>query len=134
MSDTCNNGVQIQMASPVFGGNEWEYVKSCLDSGWVSSAGAFVGRFERQVADFVGARHGVAMVNGTAALHLALLAVGVCPEDEVLVSDLTFVASANAIRYVGAWPVFMDADPVYWQMDPGKVEDFLRKAFLLSRN
>jgi len=79
------------------------------------------------VGDFIGAKNAVATVNGTAALHIALIAAGVQPEDEVLVSTLTFIAPVNAVRYVGAWPVFMDADPVCWQMDPAKVLEFVKK-------
>jgi perosamine synthetase len=117
----------IPLSVPELQGNEWAYVKQCLDTGWVSSAGAFVEEFESSVADAVGARHAVATVNGTAALHVALLVAGVRPDDEVLVSTLTFIAPANAIRYVGAWPVFIDAEPDYWQMDPGKALDFLER-------
>lgn len=115
----------VPLSEPLLAGNEWAYVKQCLDTGWVSSVGPFVDRFERAVADYSGAAYGVAVVNGTAALHLALLAVGVEPGDEVLVADLTFVAPVNAIRYCGAHPVFIDADPVTWQMDAAKVERFL---------
>ena len=115
----------VPLSEPVLAGNEWKYVKECLDTGWVSSVGPVVDRFEREVAAYSGAAYGVAVVNGTAALHLALLAVGVRPGDEVLVSDLTFVAPVNAIRYCGAHPVFMDADPDSWQMDADKVERFL---------
>jgi perosamine synthetase len=84
-----------------------------------------VERFEQTLADYVGARYAVATVNGTAALHVALLVAGVQPDEEVLVSNLSFIAPANAIRYTGAWPVFIDAEPLYWQMDPNKVLDFL---------
>jgi perosamine synthetase len=112
---------------PEIRGNEWRYVKECLDTGWVSSVGAFVDRFEKNLACYVGARYAVAAVNGTSALHVALLVAGVKPDDEVLVSTLTFIAPANAIRYVGAWPVFVDAEPEYWQMDPQRVTDFLEK-------
>jgi perosamine synthetase len=112
---------------PEIRGNEWDYVKECLDSGWVSSVGPFVDRFERQLADYLGARHAVATVNGTSALHTATLVVGVQPGDEVLVSSLTFVAPANAVRYAGAWPVFIDAEPRYWQMDPERVRSFLER-------
>ncbi len=115
----------IPLCVPEIRGNEWVYVKECLDAGWVSSVGSFVDRFEQELATFVGAKHAVATVNGTAALHIALLASGVRPDDEVLVSTLTFIAPANAIRYTGAWPIFIDADPVYWQMDPKKVSKFL---------
>ena len=91
----------------------------------MSSVGPFVERFERQLAEHAGARFAVATVNGTAALHLALLVAGVEPDDEVLVSTLTFIAPANAIRYVGARPVFVDAEAAYCQMDPQKVIDWL---------
>jgi len=100
----------IPLCVPELRGNEWRYVKECLDTGWVSSVGQFVEQLEERVASYVGAAHGVATSSGTAALHLALLVAGVKPDDEVLVSDLTFIAPANAIRYVNAWPVLIDAD------------------------
>ncbi len=115
----------IPLCVPEIHGNEWKYIKECLDTNWVSSVGPFVDRFERELAAYVGTRYAVATVNGTAALHIALLVAGVQPDDEVLVSTLTFISPANAIRYVGAWPVFIDAEPNYWQMDPQKVVDFL---------
>jgi len=115
----------VPLHVPEIRGNEWQYVKECLDTNWVSSVGPFVNRFEREVAAYVGARHAVAVVNGTAALHLALLVSGVVENDEVVVPTLTFIAPANAVRYVGAWPVFMDAEPRYWQIDPQKLADFL---------
>ena len=117
----------IPLAVPAIQGNEWCYIKECLDTNWVSSVGAFVDRFEGAIAARVGTRFAVATVNGTAALHVALLLAGVKPEDEVLVSTLTFIAPVNAIRYVGAWPVFIDAEPDYWQMDPSGVVDFLER-------
>jgi perosamine synthetase len=98
-----------------------------LDTGWVSSVGSYVDRFEQEVAKFVGAGYGVATSSGTAALHVALQIVGVEPEDEVLVPALSFIAPANAVRYLGAWPVFIDAEPRYWQMDVEKVESFLQE-------
>lgn len=115
----------IPLCVPHIAGNEWEYVKQCLDTNWVSSAGPFVTRFEQMARDVIGTREAVATVNGTAALHVALLVAGIQPDDEVLVSDLTFIAPANAIRYAGAWPVFIDAEKDYWQMDPARVVDFL---------
>jgi perosamine synthetase len=115
----------IPLQVPQLAGNEWRYVKECLDGNWISSAGEFVTRFERAVADYLGAKHAVATINGTASLHVALLAAGIQPDDEVVVSTLTFIAPANAIRYVGAWPVFVDADPVYWQMDVERLTAFL---------
>jgi perosamine synthetase len=117
----------LPLSVPEFGGREWEYVKSCLDTGWVSSAGPFVDRFESEFSSKVGSKHSVAVASGTAALHVALLVAGVQPEDEVLVSTLSFIAPANAIRYVGAWPVFVDAEPDFWQMDPERVAEFLNK-------
>jgi perosamine synthetase len=115
----------ISLCVPEIRGNEWKYIKECLDTNWVSSVGPFVGRFEHEVASFVGTKYGVATCSGTAALHTALLVTGVQPEDEVLVSVLSFIAPANTIRYVGAWPVFMDAEPDFLQMDPEKVINFL---------
>jgi perosamine synthetase len=117
----------IPLAVPEVRGNEWRYVKECLDTAWVSSVGPYVDRFEEMLAQQVGTKHAVATVNGTAALHIALLVAGVRPEDEVLVSTLTFIAPVNAIRYVGAWPVFIDAEPTYWQMDPARVVEFLER-------
>src|SRR5215467_5205579 len=115
----------VALCEPEIRGIEGAYVKECLDSGWLSTAGSFVDRFEQSVADFVGVRHSVATNSGTAALHTALLVAGVGAGDEVLVSTLTFIAPANAIRYVGAWPVFVDAEAAYWQIDPDKAADFL---------
>lgn len=124
---TPQSGDIIPLCVPEIRGNEWRYVKECLDTNWVSSVGSFVDRFERGLADYVGTEYAVAVVNGTAALHIALLIAGVEPDDEVLVSDLTFIAPANTIRYVGAWPVFIDAEPQYWQMDPERVQSFLEQ-------
>jgi perosamine synthetase len=122
----------IPLSVPEISGNEWAYVKECLDTGWVSSVGAYVDRFERELAAKVGTRYGVATVNGTAAIHVALKVAGVEAGDEVLVSTLTFIAPVNAIRYLGAVPVFMDAEPDYWQMDPAKVAAFLGDACQLQ--
>jgi perosamine synthetase len=120
-------GEFIPLIEPEIRGNEWKYVQECLETGWVSSAGPFVDRFEHMVAHQCGCQHAIATVNGTSALHVALLVAGVQPDDEVLVSTLTFIAPVNAIRYVGAWPVFVDAEPDYWQMDPVRVVEFLEK-------
>ncbi|HIE01278.1 MAG TPA: LegC family aminotransferase [Thiotrichaceae bacterium] len=117
----------IPLCIPEIRGNEWKYIKECLDTNWVSSVGTYVNRFEEMVADYVGTAHAVATINGTSALHIALLVAGVEPDDEVLVSTLTFIAPANAIRYAGAWPVFIDAEPEYWQMAPQNVVDFLEQ-------
>lgn len=117
----------IPLCIPEIRGNEWIYIKECLDTNWVSSVGSYVSRFEQELASYVGAKHGIATVNGTAALHLALLVAGVQPNDEVLVSAVTFIAPVNAIHYVGAHPVFIDAEPNYYQMDVQKAADFLAK-------
>ncbi len=115
----------VPLCVPDIGGNEWAYVKECLDTNWVSSVGAFVERFEAGLAGYVGSEHAVATSSGTAALHIALLVAGVEPDDEVLVPALSFIAPANAVRYCQAWPVFVDVEPDYWQMDVNKVERFL---------
>ena len=117
----------IPLCVPEIRGNEWTYIKECLDTNFVSSVGAYVERFERDIAARVGTRYAIATVNGTAALHIALLVAGVQPDDEVLVSTLTFIAPVNAIRYVGAYPVFVDAEPDYWQMDVAKAIEFLER-------
>jgi perosamine synthetase len=120
-------GGVIPLSVPFIAGNEWTYVKDCLDTTWVSSVGSYVDRFEQMVAGVVGTKHATAVINGTSALQIALLLAGVEPDDEVLVSTLTFIAPVNAIRYIGAWPVLMDADPIYWQMDAAKTVDFLQR-------
>jgi len=117
----------IPLSVPQLRGNEWKYVKECLDTNWVSSAGPFVNRFEETLARYVGAAHAIATSSGTAALHIALLAAGVRPDDEVLVPALTFIAPANAVRYAGAYPVLVDVEPTYWQMNAELVADFLRR-------
>lgn len=129
----------IPLSVPELHGNEAKYLQECVAGGWVSSVGPLVERFESDIARYTGARHAVAMVNGTSALHLALLATGVEPDDEVLVSNLTFIAPANAIRYTGAWPVFIGSEPEHWQMDAATLRDFIetqcerRGAALLNR-
>ncbi len=115
----------IPLIVPEICGNEWKYVKECLDTNWVSSVGSYVERFENMVAEKAGTKYAIATINGTAALHIALLLAGVQMDDEVVVSSLTFIAPANAIRYVGAWPIFIDAEPRYWQIDPSGVVAFL---------
>lgn len=115
----------IPLSVPWITGNEAAYLQECVDTNWVSSAGRFVKRFESDMAERLGCAHAVATVNGTAALHTALMVAGVRPGDCVLTSTLTFVATANAIRHAGAWPVFVDVDPASWQIDAGLVADFL---------
>lgn len=115
----------IGLHEPYFAGNEWCYVKECLDSGWVSSAGKYVDKFEQMLAEFTGAGYAVAVVNGTAALHICLKLVGVQPDDEVLVPALTFVATANAVSYCGAVPHFVDSEEKTLGLDPYKLGDYL---------
>jgi len=117
----------VPLGAPEIRGNEWKYIQECLETNWISSAGPFVDRFESMMSDYVGCGFGVATNSGTAALHIALLVAGVQQNDEVLVSTLTFIAPANAVRYIGAWPVFIDADPLYWQMDTNKLADFIKQ-------
>ena len=115
----------IPLSVPNIAGNEWKYVKDCLDTGWISSVGSYVTKFEQMVAEFAGAKYGVAAVNGTAALHIALMLSGVKQGDYVILPNLTFVASANSIKYLGAEPLLIDADPNLWQMDLDLLEEFL---------
>lgn len=115
----------LPLHEPEFRGKEWDYVKECLDTGWVSSVGKYVDEFERRLAEFTGARHAIAVVNGTAALHVALLDAGVQPGDEVLVPALTFVATANAVAYCGATPHFLDSSASTLGIDPQVLERYL---------
>src|SRR5258706_12206608 len=107
----------IPLAEPVLSGNEKKYVEECLDSGWISGSGKFVSAFEQEFAHFCGAKHAITVSNGTIGLHLALLAFQIGLGDEVLVPDLTYIATANAVVYCGATPVLVDIDPVTWTMD-----------------
>jgi perosamine synthetase len=112
----------IPVAAPDLSGNEQQYVADCLHSTWISSTGSYIGRFEGAFAEFCGVKHAVSCSNGTTALHLAMLALGVGPGDEVIVPTLTFVATANAVAYCGARPVFVDSEPDTWNIDPTLIE------------
>lgn len=118
---------RIPLSEPEISGNEWKYVKECLDTGWVSYLGEYVNRFEASLAAYVGSAHAVAVTSGTAALHLALMLCGVRPGDEVIVPTLTFIAPVNTVTYVGAVPVFMDADPGTLCMHHEKTSRFLEE-------
>jgi len=107
---------------PYLTGKERQNVNECLDSTWISSRGKFIGEFERRFSDFVGVSHATSVCNGTVALHLALLAIGMGPGDEVIVPTLTYVASVNMIAATGATPVFVDSIQNTWQLDPSAVE------------
>jgi perosamine synthetase len=117
--------LRIPHCIPELHGDEAELLARCIETGWVSSVGPFVQRFENEVASIVGAPCAVAVSNGTAALHLALLVAGVGPDDEVLVPSITFIAPANAVRYCGAWPRFVDVDAEHLLLAPAEVERFL---------
>lgn len=113
--------MRYPVAAPDLSGNELEYVTECLSSSWISSNGRFIEEFEASVAEFIGTRFAIATCNGTAALHIALLALGLKPGDEVIVPTLTYVATANAVTYCGARPVFADVDPQTWNLAPESV-------------
>ena len=115
----------ISLHEPCFAGNEWTYVKECIDTGWVSSVGKYVDRFEEQLSAFTGTKRAVAVVNGTAALHICLKLVGVEPNDEVLMPTLSFIATANAVCYCHAVPHFVDSEERTLGLDPAKLADYL---------
>jgi perosamine synthetase len=115
----------VALHEPRFTGNESRYVQECIDTSFVSSVGPFVDRFERELAEFTGAKRAVAVVNGTAALHIALMLAGVGPGDEVLVPSLTFIATSNAVSYCGAIPHFVDSEERTLGVDPAALRDYL---------
>jgi perosamine synthetase len=116
---------KIPVAAPVLGGREKEYVNDCLDSTWISSQGKYLDLFQEKFAAYCHSRHAVACCNGTVALHLALMAFDLQPGDEVIVPSLTFVATANAVVYCGAVPIFVDSEPVTGNLDPAKIEELI---------
>lgn len=117
----------IALHEPQFAGNEWDYVKQCLDTGWVSSAGKYVDEFEARLASVCGVKHAVAVVNGTAALHTALMVAGVRPGDEVIIPALTFVATANAVAHCGAIPHLADCEERTLGLDPARLAEYLER-------
>lgn len=117
----------LALHEPEFAGHEWDYVRECIDTGWVSSVGSYVDRFERDLAEFTGVRHAVATSNGTSALHICLLLAGVRAGDEVLMPALTFVATANAVSYVAATPHFVDSETSSLGVDAERLEAHLRE-------
>lgn len=118
----------IPLCVPHIRNQEWERIKDCVDTEWVSYAGKYVGQFEQALCDFTGATHAAVTISGTSALHIALILSGVGHDDEVILPALSFVAPANAIRYQGAWPTFMDVSMADWQVDVNKIEEFLSKS------
>jgi perosamine synthetase len=118
---------RIPVSAPDLTGNEERYAVDAIRSSWISSTGKYVDRFEREFAAACATRSAIAVANGTIALHLALMALGVRAGDEVLVPALTYVATANAVRYVGGEPVFVDVDPATWCLDPAMLEDSITR-------
>jgi perosamine synthetase len=116
---------RISVAAPVLDGREAEYVNECLSTSWISSVGRFIAEFEKSFAEFCGVKHAVATNNGTTALHLALVALGLQPGDEVIVPTLTYIASANAVRYCNARPVFVDNDVDTFNVDPERIASLI---------
>ncbi|RLE64360.1 MAG: aminotransferase DegT [Thermoprotei archaeon] len=114
---------KIPIAEPEIGEEELKNVMEAVKSGWVSSKGPFIEEFEKSFSNYIGVKYGIATSNGTAALHLALVALGIGRGDKVLVPSLTFIATANAVTYTGAEPVFVDSHPEYWCIDPFKIEE-----------
>ncbi len=112
---------------PSLGNKEKENVLECLNSTWISSKGKFITQFENSFSDYIGIKHSAAVCNGTVAIHLALLALGIGENDEVIVPSFTYIASVNAIKYTGAKPVFVDSDLTTWQLDPAKIEEKITK-------
>ncbi|WP_420001831.1 DegT/DnrJ/EryC1/StrS family aminotransferase [Acinetobacter sp. LF10] len=112
---------KIPVYQPSLSGREKEYVIDCLDSTWISSKGEYINRFEQEFSKKIGVNHAITVSNGTVALHLALIALGISSEDEVIVPSLTYIASVNAISYTGAHPIFVDSLYDTWQMDPNDI-------------
>jgi perosamine synthetase len=121
------NKMFIPVYKPFLNGNEKLYVQECLDSSWISSKGKFVSEFEKSFSKFIDVQYSLSVCNGTVALHLALVALGIKPGDEVIVPTLTYVATVNAISYVGATPVFVDSEEKFWQMDVNEVKKKITK-------
>lgn len=117
----------IGLHEPYFIGNEWNYVKECIDTGWVSSVGKFVDKFEEKLVEYTGVKRAIAVVNGTAALHICLKLVGVEQGHEVLIPTLTFVATANAVSHCGAIPHFVDSEERTLGLDPYKLGEYLNE-------
>lgn len=113
----------IPVYRPFFGGNEKHYVNQCLDTTWISSRGEFIEKFENAFKTYTGVNHALSVSNGTVAIHLALVALGIGPGDEVIVPSLTYVATVNCVFLAGATPVYVDSCEGTWQMDPAQVEE-----------
>lgn len=119
--------IKIPIAVPNLGTKELEYVSDCVKSSWISSKGKYVAKFEEEFAEYINAEYGIAVSNGTVALHLALVALNVGPADEVIIPTLTMIAAANAVVYTGAKPVLVDSEPTTWNIDPEEIEKKITK-------
>ncbi len=117
----------IPLSIPKIEGNESKYVLDCLETGWISSAGSYVTQFEDMVAEYAGAKYGVACMNGTVGLHIAQILLGVTADDHVIAPNITFIATLNAIKYTGAQPILIDVDADNWQMDLNLLEKYLQE-------
>ena len=115
-----NNNIPVY--EPYFIGNEKKYVNQCLDSNWISSKGEFITKFEKKFASYIKVKHATTVSNGTVALHLALMALSIRKDDEVIMPTLSYIASANSVNYVGAKPIFIDSEKNSWNIDPKKIE------------
>lgn len=124
----------IPLSVPHLGGNEWKYIKECIDTGWISSAGSYVTKFEQMIAEYVGAKYGIACMNGTAGLHISQILLGIEQGDHVIVPNITFVATLNAIKYTKAEPILIDVNPTDWQMDIDLLEKFLERDTRMENN
>lgn len=114
---------RIPVCEPLLDGNELKYVTDAVSTGWISSSGDYVKRFENAFAEYCDCRHGISVINGTEAIHLALVALGIGKGDEVIIPSFTMIATAFAVCYTGAMPVFVDADPQTWNIDVAKIEE-----------
>src|SRR6056297_774901 len=114
---------KIPIYKPYIGEDENKIVAECMQSTWISSQGKYIPTFEENVQDYIGADHAIAVSNGTVAIHLAMLALDIGPGDEVITPNFTYVASSNSILYVGATPIFVDIDPLSWNLDPSLIEE-----------
>ena len=116
----------IPLSVPLLNGNESKYVQECIETGWISSAGEYVNKFENVIAEYSGAKYGIACMNGTVGLHISLILSGVTYEDHVIVPNITFIASLNSIKYTGASPILIDVNQDDWQMDLNLLEKYLQ--------
>ncbi|GHV82543.1 GDP-perosamine synthase [Spirochaetia bacterium] len=123
INDIIMNNTYIPVCEPLLEGNELAYITDAVSTGWISSGGSYLQKFETAFADYCGVKYGVGVCNGTVALHLALTALGIGRGDEVIIPNFTMIASAFAVCYTGAKPVFVEADKSTWNIDVTKIEE-----------